>query len=81
MSAKRAEVVACPTCNGKGRIDGEECRNCGGRTMSGRGTGKTYSRPDGTPCKHEYTRHNIGRCLDLYRCKHCPSQHEIDSGD
>jgi hypothetical protein len=57
------------------------CNNCGGQTMYGRPTGKVALRPDGTPCKHEYTSATVGRCLTRYTCKHCGSSHEIDSGD
>ena len=57
------------------------CTNCGGQTMYGKPTGKVALRPDGTPCKHEYTSATVGRCLTRYTCKHCGSSHEIDSGD
>lgn len=57
------------------------CNNCGGQTMFGRPSGKVPLRPDGTPCKHEYTSATVGRCLTRYTCKHCGSSHEIDSGD
>lgn len=57
------------------------CTNCGGQYMYGRPTGKVPLRPDGTPCKHEYTSTTVGRCLTRYTCKHCESSHEIDSGD
>jgi len=57
------------------------CNNCGGQTMYGRPTGRVPLRPDGTPCKHEYTSATVGRCLARYTCKHCGSSYEIDSGD
>ena len=57
------------------------CNNCGGQTMYGRPTGRVPLRPDGTPCKHEYTSATVGRCLTRYTCKHCGSSYEIDSGD
>lgn len=57
------------------------CNNCGGQMMFGRATGKVALRPDGTPCKHEYTSATVGRCLTRYTCRHCGSSHEIDSGD
>ncbi len=57
------------------------CTNCGGQTMYGQPTGKVRLRPDGTPCKHEYTSKTVGRCLTEYTCKHCGSSHQIDSGD
>ena len=57
------------------------CTNCGGQYMYGRPTGKVNTRADGTPCKHEYTSANVGRCLNRYTCKHCGDVHTIDSGD
>ena len=57
------------------------CTNCGGQTMSCRGTGKVNARPDGTPCKHEYTYKYLGRCYHDYTCKHCDYSYSIDSGD
>ena len=57
------------------------CTNCGGQTMYGRPTGRVPLRPDGTPCRHEYTSATVGRCLTRYTCRHCGSSHEIDSGD
>lgn len=57
------------------------CRNCGGQTMSLKGTGQVRLRSDGTPCTHKYVSKNIGRCLTEYLCIHCGSKHQIDSGD
>ena len=57
------------------------CTNCGGQTMGGKATGKSYLRPDGTPCEHEYTARIKGRCLTEYVCKHCSYTYEIDSSD
>lgn len=57
------------------------CNNCGGQTMYGRSTGQVSLRPDGTPCRHEYTSRTIGRCLTEYTCRHCGHSYEIDSGD
>ena len=57
------------------------CNNCGGQMMYGRPTGQVPLRADGTPCAHEYTSQNVGRCLTKYTCKHCNSSHTIDSGD
>lgn len=57
------------------------CNNCGGQTMAGRGTGTVLLRDDGTPCLHEYTHINAGRCLHKYVCKYCPHTYYIDSGD
>lgn len=61
--------------------DTHVCRNCGGQTMYGRATGKVPLRPDGTPCRHEYTGRTTGRCLTQYTCQHCNHSYEIDSGD
>lgn len=61
--------------------DHEQCRNCGGQTMSCRATGKVNLRPDGTPCKHEYRGENAGRCWTIYTCKHCGDRYDIDSSD
>jgi hypothetical protein len=71
----------CPVCNGTGKTNDRECRNCGGQQMYGRGTGKVSLRPDGTPCVHVYNSTTIGRCLTRYNCIHCASQFDIDSGD
>ena len=72
----------CPVCNGTGKVsDGGLCRNCGGQTMSLTATGKSYLRDDGTPCTHEYTGVNRGRCYTEYTCKHCGYHYGIDSGD
>ena len=57
------------------------CNNCGGQTMYGSPSGQVPLREDGTPCKHEYTSANVGRCLTQYTCKHCVSSYQIDSGD
>lgn len=57
------------------------CTNCGGQTMFGRPTGKVRTRADGTPCVHEYTSQNLGRCYNRYTCKHCGYSYEIDSSD
>jgi hypothetical protein len=58
-----------------------ECTNCGGQYMFGRPTGEVNARPDGTPCTHEYSSKNVGRCLTEYTCKHCGDRYQIDSGD
>ena len=57
------------------------CNNCGGQTMICRGTGRVFLRPDGTPCKHEYTHELLGNCYHGYTCKHCGDIYTIDSGD
>lgn len=58
-----------------------DCTNCGTQYMFGEPTGQVRLRPDGTPCKHEYTGENAGRCYTRYTCKHCNDTHHIDSGD
>jgi hypothetical protein len=57
------------------------CDNCGGQTMSCHGTGRVLVRPDGTPCRHEYTGSQAGRCYWQYTCRHCGDRYSIDSGD
>ena len=57
------------------------CANCGGQTMYGKPTGKSYLREDGTPCAHEYVTKNLGRCYNNYTCKHCGYSYDIDSSD
>jgi len=57
------------------------CTNCGSQYMYGQPRGTVPLRPDGTPCKHDYTSSNAGRCLTNYQCKHCNDSYEIDSGD
>jgi hypothetical protein len=56
------------------------CRNCGGQTMSGHGTGKVPLRASGEPCLHEYSGGKAGNCYYSYRCKHCVHSYSIDSG-
>ena len=57
------------------------CDNCGGQCMFGKPTGQVPLRADGTPCLHEYTGRQSGRCYVVYSCKHCPFTFDIDSGD
>lgn len=57
------------------------CTNCGGQTMSGNATGKSYLRDDGTACVHEYVGYTKGRCWTQYTCKHCGYSYDIDSSD
>jgi len=57
------------------------CTNCGGQTMGGRPTGRSRLREDGTPCVHEYTGRQLGRCWTQYTCKHCGYSYDIDSSD
>ena len=57
------------------------CNNCGGQTMYGKPTGRSRLREDGTPCKHEYTSYQRGRCWTQYTCKHCGYSYDIDSSD
>ena len=75
----------CPVCNGTGVVTAsngrtDECRNCGGQKMFGTPTGMVNLREDGTPCKHQYERSEIGRCLTKYVCIHCKDSYTIDSG-
>lgn len=56
------------------------CRNCGGQTMSGRGTGQVPLRANGEPCVHEYTGGLAGNCYYKYRCRYCVHSYAIDSG-
>lgn len=58
-----------------------DCTNCGGQTMYGIPTGKSFLRKDGTPCVHEYTGVSGGRCYTIYTCKHCDYRYDIDSSD
>ena len=62
--------------------DTVDCTNCGGQYMFGKPTGKVRLRPDGTPCKHEYS-YSKGRwnCTHDYKCVHCSDTYMIDSGD
>lgn len=61
--------------------DSLPCDNCGGQTMSGRGTGLVTLRIDGTPCRHEYRYQSAGNCYHRYTCRHCGHVYHIDSGD
>ena len=71
-----------PFVDGQGYEGGTyPCDNCGGQTMASKGTGTVPLRADGTPCLHEYTHSNAGRCLHKYVCKHCADSYYIDSGD
>ena len=56
------------------------CSNCG-FGMFARPSGEVRLRPDGTPCKHEFTSETVGRCYHKYTCKHCNEVFHIDSGD
>jgi len=58
-----------------------ECRNCGGQTMGGVGSGLARNRPDGEPCVHQYTATNAGRCYTRHECKLCGDTYHIDSSD
>ena len=61
--------------------DTVQCNNCGAQYMMGTPTGEVRLRPDGTPCAHEYTGREAGRCRTIYTCKHCNETYEIDSSD
>lgn len=63
------------------QTDTLSCDNCGGQTMSGHTTGKSFIREDGTACVHEYTGVSGGRCYTIYTCKHCGYRYDIDSSD
>lgn len=58
-----------------------QCRNCGGQYQYGTPQGVVKLRPDGTPCAHEYSSANAGRCYTRYTCKHCGDVYHIDSRD
>ena len=58
-----------------------DCLNCGGQKQFGKPSGKVFLRQDGTPCVHEYTSQNLGRCYNGYTCKHCGDYYTVDSGD
>lgn len=58
-----------------------KCTNCGGQYMFSHPRGNVRLREDGTPCVHEYSSKNVGRCLTEYTCKHCGDRYQIDSGD
>lgn len=58
------------------------CRNCGGQTMGGHGTGRVRVRPDGMPCTHKYEGQQKGHCYWEYVCMNgCGDRYCIDSGD
>jgi len=86
----------CPVCNGTKEVELSEqekayswnkgkthraCHNCGGQTMFGQATGKSWLRDDGTPCAHHYTGRSAGRCYTVYTCNHCGYSYDIDSSD
>ena len=87
----------CPVCNGTAQVELDEsdrkyrwndgrthrpCRNCGGQTMSLRGSGIVLLRKDNNePCLHEYKYTKLGNCYHGYNCKHCGHSYQIDSGD
>ena len=44
--------------------------------------GYGYVHPDNNCPGHEWVHtRNVGRCLDEYKCKHCPAIAQFDSGD
>jgi hypothetical protein len=96
-AAKYGMTILCPQCRGHGgwnlrvnaysmhgRPDTPEnrhryshfrahCDQCGGYG---------YVRPDDADHIHEWVRvKNIGNCLNLYECKVCKRQREVDSSD
>lgn len=57
------------------------CNNCVGYGYT-IAPGRVPLRPDGTPCTHEFTRTNLGRCYNRYTCKHkCGTTFTVDSSD
>lgn len=75
------EKGVCPCCNGTLKVNGRDCRNCGGQYMYGPVTGEVRLNKEGVPCTHSYESKEIGRCYTRYTCRHCGDQHSIDSGD
>jgi hypothetical protein len=75
------EKGTCPVCNGTGKHQDRECRNCGGQYMYGKATGLVKLNREGVPCTHSYRGETVGRCLTDYTCIHCGERHQIDSGD
>lgn len=58
------------------------CDNCGGQTMSNRGTGRTRVDPaTGAGCLHSYRHQRGGNCYHIYTCTKCGDRYDIDSGD
>lgn len=55
------------------------------KSSCGQCNGWGWIKPDSNDAKcekHEWTHvRNTGRCLHLYECKKCGSQHEVDSSD
>lgn len=79
-----ADVVTCPACNGTrlSHNGKKACHNCGGQTMHGVASGKTYTRADGTACLHNYRTVPTGwKHVTRYQCEHCPYSYDLDSGD
>ena len=67
--------------NYRHKDDTIKCLNCGGQKMLSAPTGMVRLREDGTPCKHEYTSRDTGRCYTIYTCIHCGDRYDIDSSD
>jgi hypothetical protein len=80
-------AVECPKCNGHGgwilRRDAygpgrhfrASCDNC---------WGWGYVKPGSKDanCLHEYqTDRNVGRCLNVWKCRKCGAEREVDSSD
>lgn len=71
----------CPVCLGNKVVNNHQCTNCGGQTMGGMASGKTFTNIEGNPCKHTYQINDISRCYREYVCTLCPFRFPIDSGD
>lgn len=74
----------CPKCEGHGRWNIQIDAYGKGhhfQMVCGACNGRGYLRK-GQTCTHEWHRKaNIGKCLNLYACKHCGEQKAIDSSD
>jgi len=60
------------------------CTNCGGQYMFGTPSGMSPLNKEGVPCKHSYTRPDVGYRSSTYsvtRCEHCNDKLTVDSGD
>lgn len=74
------EKGVCPCCNGTLKVNGRECRNCGGQYMYGSPKGVVALNKDGVPCTHSYESEKLGNCYYGYKCIHCGDSYSIDSG-
>lgn len=85
MSVLAQLTGKCPVCLGSKSVPSESgfspCRNCGGQRMYGTPSGEVRLRPDGDPCRHDYSSRDVGRFLTSFDCRHCGDRYQIDSGD